>query len=107
MHGKRVIVLEMNRRESDWNLFDLSRILDNLNGPPLITADELHASIHDHLGRVGATETKTMRVIVLTNAELPRRIGIPPTDIVPVVDVFAKNDQLCVAHRLGAVQPFQ
>src|SRR5467141_163823 len=97
----------MNRREDDSNFSDFGCILDNLNGAPLITADELHASIHHHLGRVGALETKTMRIIILANAERPRRIGIFPSDAVPVVNVFAKNDQLRVAHWLEPVKPFQ
>src|SRR6266478_7398179 len=97
----------MNRREDDLNFSDFGCIPDNLHGAPLITANELHASIYDHLGGVGALEAKTMCVIVLTNAELPRRIGIFPSDIVPVVNVFPKNYQLRVAHWLGPVKPFQ
>src|ERR1700722_6277281 len=94
----------MNRGEAYWNLFGLSRALESFNGPPLITANELCLPIHNHLWRVGAIETKTMRVLALTHAELMGRIWIFPTAVIPVVDVFAQYDQLCVAYRLGAVQ---
>ena len=73
----------------------------------LVAADKFHVSIHNHLGCVRTTEAETIRIIGLTNRELMRGVGVSPSVVVPVINVFAEDNEVGTAHGLGAIEFFQ
>ena len=93
----------MDRRKIHWYLFGLGCVFDRLDRSSLVAAYGLDAPVHDHLRRIDAPETKLARVSALPFAIFARREGILPCDIVPVVHMFAENDQVRAAHGLGSV----
>lgn len=47
------------------------------------------------------------RISTLPLTIFVRRVRIPPSDTVPVVDVFAQHDQLGAVNQLRSVKPLQ
>src|SRR5260370_13145374 len=94
MQGNRIVAAQTNRSDPDRNLFHLPRVLNCPDRPPLIAAHKLDVSVNDDLRSIDTPEAKVVRVGGLPFAGLMRRVGIPPSDIVPVIDVFAVDDQL-------------
>jgi hypothetical protein len=99
-----VIALEMNCRESDRNLFSLGGVLENVSSLSLAATDKFHVSVADHLGRVDAVDVESLCLSNLTITVVPEGIRVLPSDIIPVVDVFAEDDQVRLGHRLGPIQ---
>jgi hypothetical protein len=47
------------------------------------------------------------RISTLPRTIFVRRVRIPPSDTVPVVDVFARHDELGAVNQLRSVKPLQ
>src|SRR5229473_8084303 len=106
MKGYRFFVAQ-TRRDTDRSLPHLRCALNCLSRPSLIAAYELELSVNDHLGRINVPAAKLGRVGALPFAVFMRRVGILPSDIIPIIYVFTENDQLRAVYRLGPVKPFE
>jgi hypothetical protein len=54
--------------------------------------------VHNHLGSVDAVCAENVRVLVLPFRKFGCGIGIPPAEMIPVIDVFFERDDLNVIH---------
>src|SRR4051794_31853159 len=99
VYGEHMVGFQM-RREVHGYFFCLSCVLDRLDRPPLIATHELEPSIDNHLRCINASKSKQAGVAILPFAVLMRRVGIFPSETIPVIYVFAKDNQLSTVHRL-------
>jgi hypothetical protein len=82
-------------------------LLNRLRCQTRIVANELGASIDDHLRRVDAAQSKAAGVGVLAIAEKARGVGIGPANVVPVIHVLAQYDQLRPSDGLRTLKLLQ
>src|ERR1700675_3122116 len=94
MQAQFIVSVEANRRKTQRYLRKFRFILNRRDCPSFITADHLRVSVNDHLRRIDAPATKARRVCALPFAIFMGRVRILPSDIVPVIHVFAENDEL-------------
>ncbi|MGA7852000.1 MAG: hypothetical protein WCA15_01670 [Candidatus Acidiferrales bacterium] len=98
-----LLAIETDRRKAYRYLFGPACFFDRLDRPFLVATYELDTPVHDHLWRIDARQAKLACVSALPVAVFAGREGILPSDIVPVVYVFAKNDQVGAAYGLRSV----
>jgi hypothetical protein len=67
-------------------------------------AYELNVPTDHHLRRVYECQVKAARVVVLTLAELGGRKAVRPSYVIPVIDVFSKQNEVSTALRTLAAQ---
>lgn len=67
---------------------------DGVGGAGGVVADELGDAVDDHLGSVVAFEVEADAVLVLALGELVGREAVVPAELIPVVDVFAEDDDV-------------
>ena len=67
-------------------------------------ADELGLAVDDHLGSEGRVAFEAGDVVLLADGPLRGRIGIHPTVVIPVVDVFFEGDDFCAGDGLGGFE---
>ena len=70
-------------------------------------ADKLNAPVDDHLRRVDTTAREGVGIVVLTNGEVVGRIGIPPAEMVPVIDMLFERDDLDAVEGLLVAELLQ
>src|SRR5271157_3810554 len=91
------------RGDSDGALHGLRSIAYRMRCSSFVAAHELVLSVNDHLRCVDTSLAKLGRVGALPLAQFMRRVGIPPSDIIPIIHVVAENDQLRAINWLIAV----
>src|ERR1700746_456745 len=72
-----------------------------------ITAHKLKPPVNYHLRRIDAAQAKLRCVGALPFTVFVRRVGIPPSNVIPVVYVLAQNDQFRTAYWLRSIEPLQ
>ncbi len=64
-----------------------------------VVADEFITAIDDHLWRIDFGDTETSRIFLLAFGKCRGREAIVPAQTVPVIDVFAENDDGAAVER--------
>src|ERR1700686_5352418 len=103
MYAELIVTLETNGRETQRYLRKFRFIFDCLDRSSFIAADQLEMSVNDHLGCVDASATEVHRVGALSFTILMGRVGIVPSNIVPIIHVFTENDKFRSVYRLRSV----
>src|SRR5260370_13114338 len=80
------------RRETHWSFHHLRGALNCLPRSSFIAAHEFKVPVNDHLRGIDAPEAKPRRVGTLPLAVFVRRVGILPSDVVPVVPMLIQDD---------------
>ncbi len=91
----------------DRNLRRRESFLNRLAGQPRFAAHKLGGAIDDHLRGVDAAQSETVRVGVLALAEKAGRVRIGPSNVIPVIHMFAEHDQLGSAYGLCTFELLQ
>ena len=65
-----------------------------------VAADELGLAVDDGLGGVDAVEREALAVTLLAGGEGGGGVGVVPAEAIPVVDVFAEDDELDAGEGL-------
>jgi len=76
-------------------------------GQPWAAGYEFRCSIDNDLWSVCGVKSKSTYVVGLSFGDQHRRVRVFPPVMVPVVHVFAENDQMCAWNRLRRVHAFQ
>src|ERR1700737_3643143 len=92
MQAQLILSLETNRGEAQRYLRKFGFVFDRLDRSSFVTADQLGMSVNDQLGRIDASATKARRICTLSFTIFMGRVGILPSEIIPVIHVFTEND---------------
>src|ERR1700677_1996035 len=72
-----------------------------------IAADKLSGAVHNHLRCIGTIQSQAPHIVRLARAEGRRRIRIGPSNMVPIVYMFAEHDDVSPGDCLFAIKLLQ
>ena len=93
--------------ESDRNFRAIFRLTDGGARRRFITAHDVAPAIHYQLRRIGRLEMQSIDVVLLALGKDRRGEAVGPAQAVPVIDVFAENNEIGAGHGLGTIENFQ
>ncbi len=94
-------IFDFNRRDSDCDLGSSARFSKGLIRPLPVASQKLKFSICDHLRRVRTGQMQAVGVSLLPKGEGVRRVGVFPSQIIPVIHMLAEDDQTEHLRRVG------
>ncbi len=92
--------VETDLANADCNLGIRESFLEGLADLLPIISAHLNGAIDNSLGRVRRLEPESVYIVILALGQRSRRVWIFPTVVIPIVHVFAQDDELRTRNGL-------